>query len=109
MTRYYWDKEKRDWVEDQPRPSGPRLQLITDLQPYVSPLGTGVVGGRRQRREDMERHGCREVDPSEFTPRVVDPSAPGYDRDYAKDYYARLRANGGDRADFAADPFRDDR
>ena len=109
MTRYYWDKASRAWTESPPvRSRGAGLQVIPDIAPYVSPLGTGVVGGRNQRREELKRHGCREVDPGEYTPRVVDPEAPGFDRDYAKDYYARVRENGGDRARFAADPFRDD-
>ncbi len=34
-------------------------------RPYMSPLGTGEVTSRRQRREEMKRAGCREVDPSE--------------------------------------------
>ena len=39
-----------------------------DLPDYVSPLGSGVISGRAARREDLKRHGCREVDPSEYTP-----------------------------------------
>lgn len=39
--------------------------VVGDLPPYKSPLGTGVIDGRRARREDLARSGCREVDPSE--------------------------------------------
>lgn len=42
--------------------------VISDLPPYLSPLGTGIIDGRKARREDLARHGCREIDPSEFKP-----------------------------------------
>ncbi len=42
--------------------------VLGDLPDYVSPLGSGVISGRAARREDLKRHGCREVDPSEYTP-----------------------------------------
>ena len=66
MTKYYWDGS--DWVEKKPvhRVNGP--YIWNDLPPYVSPMGTGVIDGRTARREDLKRHGCREVDPSEWKP-----------------------------------------
>lgn len=70
MTRYVWDASARNgkgtWVvptERKAAPVAPYMQM--DLKPYLSPLGTGVIDGRRARREDMARAGCREVDPSE--------------------------------------------
>lgn len=39
--------------------------VISDIKPYASPLGTGIIDGRRARREDLKRGNCREVDPSE--------------------------------------------
>lgn len=42
------------------------LYVIKDIEPYESPLGTGLIGSRRERREELKRHGLREVDPSEF-------------------------------------------
>ena len=37
----------------------PTPQVSSDYQPYLSPLGTGWVDGRRARREDLARGGCR--------------------------------------------------
>ncbi len=45
--------------------------VISDIEPYKSPLGTGVVGSRMARREELKRHNCREVDPSEFKPAYI--------------------------------------
>jgi hypothetical protein len=42
--------------------------VISDMTPYESPLGTGMIDGRKARREDLKRGGCREVEPSEFRP-----------------------------------------
>ncbi len=53
----------------------------SDLPDYVSPLGTGVISGRAARREDLKRHGCREVDPSEF---VADYRNARLERRYSK-------------------------
>lgn len=39
-----------------------------DLPEYISPITGRPVDGRAERREEMKRHGCREVDTSEFKP-----------------------------------------
>lgn len=39
-----------------------------DLPSYVSPVTGKPVEGRRARREDLARSGCREVEPSEARP-----------------------------------------
>jgi len=39
-----------------------------DLPEYISPVTRKPVRGRAERREDLARSGCREVDPSEFKP-----------------------------------------
>ena len=52
-------------VEPDRRPSRV-AQYMPDTRPYLSPLGTGEVSSRSQRREELKRHGCREVDPSEL-------------------------------------------
>lgn len=44
----------------------PVFHYMPDVRPYMSPLGTGEVTSRRQRREELKRSGCREVDPSEI-------------------------------------------
>lgn len=47
--------------------------IASDIPAYASPLGDGVIEGRRARREHLKRNGMREVDKSEFTPRYVNP------------------------------------
>lgn len=71
MTRYIWSNGQwtdRDGkaMEAPDRVCAPLIQ--SDITPYMSPIGTGEISGRRQRREDLKRAGCREVDPSEFRP-----------------------------------------
>lgn len=65
MAKFYW--HEGEWVEKKPRiiteSVGPAM--LGDLPAYVSPLSMQVVDGRRARREEMARHGVREVDPSE--------------------------------------------
>lgn len=39
--------------------------IAPDLPEYTSPITGKPVCGRKQRREDLKRSGCREVDPSE--------------------------------------------
>jgi hypothetical protein len=47
---------------------GSGLQIIKDTPGYVSHGGPKPkwVDGRRERREDLKRTGCRELDPSEI-------------------------------------------
>lgn len=48
---------------------GPSPTIIQDYQPhqyYESPANLGKwITSRRERREDLKRSGCREIDPSE--------------------------------------------
>lgn len=46
-----------------PLKRGPNV--LGDLPGYLSPVTGEFVEGRRDRREDMARNQCREVDPSE--------------------------------------------
>lgn len=70
MPRYRWNgRELVEVTAEAPRASG--VQIIRDIEPYKSPLGTGWVTSRRERREDLKRGGCREVDPSEWKPRYI--------------------------------------
>lgn len=76
MTRYIWDREVRHFrdaqtgalmdIPERSEITAPRIQ--SDIKPYMSPLGTGLIDGRKARQEDLKRGGCREVDPSEFKP-----------------------------------------
>lgn len=43
----------------------PRVQ--SDTPAYLSVVSNKMIDGRRDRREDLKRSGCREVDPSENT------------------------------------------
>lgn len=49
---------------EEPRREG-KLQIIRDIPEYISPVNGKLIGSRSQRREDLKRTGCREVDPSE--------------------------------------------
>ena len=67
-----WDEEKQkfvppeefNWPETK-RSTLPSPAIWPDIPAYRSPLGTGMIEGRRARREDLLRGNCREVDPSE--------------------------------------------
>lgn len=75
MTRHVWDKARRTWVpaadRGVSRPSFP--MVMADIPEYRSPLGTGTITSRSHRREDLKRGNCREVDPSEFKPKYINP------------------------------------
>jgi len=72
----YWYDVDTGEVQGQPgkyhTPPQPKQQsglyLQSDIKPYVSPFSRKVVDGRTARRDDLERAGCREVDPSEYKP-----------------------------------------
>lgn len=42
--------------------------IIPDIPAYMSPMGSGLIDGRKARREDMKRHNVREVAPDEWKP-----------------------------------------
>jgi hypothetical protein len=88
MARYIRDlftKEYR-WEED----SGPvrivygkaeakrsgGLQVIPDIEPFISPLDGSVVSGRRQRRDHMRAHGVVEVGNEKLRVRNPEPLPP---------------------------------
>ncbi len=48
-------------------------RVVSDIEPYKSPLGNYMVDGNTARREDLKRNGCREVDPSEYEPVFRNP------------------------------------
>jgi hypothetical protein len=59
-----------DWIDvstlKRAESVGP--MIIRDTPEYRSPIDGRLIDGRAARREDLKRNGCREVDPSEFTP-----------------------------------------
>lgn len=50
--------------EEAPPVSGV-FHYWNDIPAYVSPLGTGEITSRSQRKEELKRHGLREVSPEE--------------------------------------------
>lgn len=69
--RYVWVSEQMRFVPVEqiaPRPRIKAPNIMSDIEPYRSPLGTGEITSRSHRREDLKRGGCREVDPGEFKP-----------------------------------------
>jgi len=74
MTRYYWNRDKRDWTtEPQPRPEH-GIYLTPDLKPFKSPLeGHKVIDGRAALREELARNSCRIVDPTEWKAEYTNP------------------------------------
>jgi hypothetical protein len=38
--------------------------ILSDIEPYRSPVDGRVVGSRSQRRDDLKRNGCVEYEPS---------------------------------------------
>jgi hypothetical protein len=68
MTRHVW--YEGDWVPASEFQRAPQVgpMIIRDTPAYMSPVTRKMIDGRAARREDLKRSGCREVDPSEFTP-----------------------------------------
>jgi hypothetical protein len=65
--------DKRTGEPMAPPPGVFSPRVMRDIPAYASPLGDGMVEGRAARREHLKRSGKREVDPSEFKPRYVNP------------------------------------
>lgn len=70
--RWRWNGKRMVRVDDD-APLTPRLQIVPDIKGYLSPVGTGWVDGRAQRREDLKRTNSREVDPSEWRGTYTNP------------------------------------
>lgn len=73
--RFIWDKAKRRFVpyDKLKKASQARLQVIGDIEPFVSPIDQSVVGGRRQKRDHMKAHGVVEYEklPEKKPPQVT--------------------------------------
>lgn len=65
MPRYIMHEGRLVEVVRGPRQPSVFPYIQGDIAEYVSPATGQVVGGRAQRREDLKRSDCREVDPSE--------------------------------------------
>ncbi len=54
-------------------PDGLFVPMVrSDTPAYFSPITNKPVDGRRARRDDLARSGCREVDPGEWKPTYND-------------------------------------
>jgi hypothetical protein len=75
MPTFIYDRETDRVVEVERGPRQPSRfpMIMRDTPEYLSPLGTGLISGRAQRREDLKRGNCREVDPSERVKKVPTP------------------------------------
>lgn len=70
MTTYVWRNghfvnKKTGELLDQPyagQVTAPAY-VISDIPDYRSPVTGELIAGRTQRREDLKRHGCVEIDP----------------------------------------------
>lgn len=76
MPKYVYDRATGEIVEivEAPRRKPVAPAIMRDIPEYKSPLGTGWITSRSHRREDLKRGGAREVDPSEFKARYINPS-----------------------------------
>jgi hypothetical protein len=57
------------------------FHIIRDIQPFKSPLGHGVIDGRKELREHLARNDCRIVEPGEYKPTYVNPKYQKYNGD----------------------------
>lgn len=81
MPRFIYDKKTDAMVEVFEAPRQPSVfpQIMRDIPDYMSPMGTGLIAGRTQRREDMKVNNVREVDPSE---KPKPPVVPEYVKEW---------------------------
>lgn len=47
----------------------PRVAVVSDIEPYRSPVDGGYVGGRASRREDLKKHDCVPYEPTRSKPK----------------------------------------
>jgi hypothetical protein len=57
--RYVWDPKLKELVRVRPRRADALHFIQPDLPGYESPVTGEWIEGRRARREDLKRHGCR--------------------------------------------------
>ena len=71
MATFIYSKEQGRMVDKEtgePMVSGPWKpvvpQVVSDIEPYLSPVSGEYVGGRRAKRADLDKHDC--IDAAEF-------------------------------------------
>jgi hypothetical protein len=57
--RFVWDPVRKELVETAARQSRALHFIQRDLPGYESPITGKWIEGRKARREDLRRHGCR--------------------------------------------------
>ena len=62
---FIWDDKLQKLVEQKVEPKKDYHFVMPDCAGYQSPVDGRLIDGRTQRREDLRRNGCREVDPGE--------------------------------------------
>jgi hypothetical protein len=63
--RYIQDPKTLELIPvDKYEPASPRVYIHGDYDTYLSPVTGKPVTGRKQRRDDMKRHGCVDYEPS---------------------------------------------
>ena len=67
---------------------GKSMHVMSDIDPFVSPIDNQVIGGRRQKREHMKFHGVIDVGNDMGTQKKRD-IPPGLKQDIADAYYGR--------------------
>lgn len=77
MTTYVWRDGKvipKDEAEPLRQSSGPSHYVAPDYKPFKSPMGHGVIDGKRQMREIMARENVRIAEKGEWNPVYKNPS-----------------------------------
>lgn len=77
MARYVWDSARMKFVDPKTREPMPienenaicMPMIISDIEPYQSPIDGAYVGGRASRREDLKKHGCVPYEPTSKRPK----------------------------------------
>lgn len=77
MARYVWDTSLKKFVDPKTREPMPvkddnaicTPMIISDIEPYRSPIDGAYVGGRASRREDLKKHDCVPYEPTKSKPK----------------------------------------
>lgn len=56
--RLIWDTKRQQWVKPSERAPDPRVHLVSDWGPVMSPLTDEVLGGRSAYLDHLAAHGC---------------------------------------------------
>jgi len=69
--RYVWDPKLKELVWVRPRRADALHFIQPDLPGYTSPITGKWIEGRRARRDDLRRHGCRPYEGREQEEKVA--------------------------------------